>query len=128
LRGGDPYRVEVELRPEFGEVWPLIEEWGLELELPSWSTPPFMVRDPDENSTEAELDAMVPAVGPLGFDVSWEGALRGLPSSKLCGVQLRLNSVWTSQSTEPAPAPTRSASPSAPATATSGRNGSGRPV
>ncbi|MEV1062785.1 hypothetical protein [Streptomyces sp. NPDC050263] len=61
------------------------------------------VRQDDESSTEAELDLMVQAVGPLGFDVSWEGALRGLPSSKLCGVQLCVNSVWTSQCTEPAP-------------------------
>jgi hypothetical protein len=103
LRGGDAYRVEVELRSEIAEVWPLIEEWGLQLELPGWSTPPFMVREHDESSTEAELDLMVQAVGPLGFDVSWEGALRGLPSSKLCGVQLCLNSVWTDQCTEPAP-------------------------
>ncbi|MGW1257695.1 hypothetical protein ACWD5Q_21510 [Streptomyces sp. NPDC002513] len=103
LHGGDPYRVEVELRPEFAEVWPLIEEWGLQLELHGWTSPPFMVREHDESSTEAELDLMVQAVGPLGFDVSREGALRGLSSSKLCGVQLCLNSVWTSQCTEPAP-------------------------
>jgi hypothetical protein len=66
----------------FAEVWPLIEEWGLQLELPGRSTPPFTVREHDESCTEAELDLMVQAVGPLGFDVSWEGALRGLPSSK----------------------------------------------
>ncbi|SHI24569.1 hypothetical protein [Streptomyces sp. 3214.6] len=103
VRGRDAYRVEVELRPEIAEVWPLLEERGLQLSLPGWSTPPFRGRGPDECCPEAELDLMVQAVGPLGFDVSWEGSLRGLPSSKLCGVQLCLNSVWTDQCTEPAP-------------------------
>jgi hypothetical protein len=56
--------VEVEPRPEFAEVWPLIEEWGPELELPGWTVPPFMVREHDESTTEAELDLMVPALGP----------------------------------------------------------------
>ncbi|MFE9448898.1 hypothetical protein [Streptomyces sp. NPDC006739] len=103
LRGGDDYGVEVELRPEFAELWPLVEKWELELNLPGWSVPPFRVRPDDESCTEAELDLMVEAVGPLGFDVAWDGALRGLPSSKLCGVQLCLNSVWDVQCTEPAP-------------------------
>ncbi|MGW3446516.1 hypothetical protein [Streptomyces sp. NPDC001076] len=40
--------------------------------------------------------------GPLSFDVGWYAALRGLPSGKLRGVQLCRNSVWTSQSAEPA--------------------------
>ncbi|MGW0578702.1 hypothetical protein ACWD25_22665 [Streptomyces sp. NPDC002920] len=103
LRVGDAYQVEVELRAEIAEVWPLIEEGGLQLDLPVWSGPPFRERDRDDSCTEAELDIMVQAVGPLGFDASWYGALRGLPSSKLCGVQLCLNSVWTDQCTEPAP-------------------------
>ncbi|MEU0409033.1 hypothetical protein ABZ307_14645 [Streptomyces griseorubiginosus] len=102
LRDGDSHRVEVELRPEFSRLWPLIEETGLQVELPGRITPPFDVGEED-TTTEAGLDRMVEAVGPLGFDVAWEGRLRGLPSAKLCGVQLCLNSVWTSQCTEPAP-------------------------
>lgn len=103
LRDGDPYYVEVALRAEFAEVWPLIEKAGLQLDLYGWADPVFAVRPDDEDCTEAELDRMVEAVGPLGFDVAWDAQLRGLPSGKLCGVQLCLNSVWTSQCTEPAP-------------------------
>ncbi|MFF4629242.1 hypothetical protein [Streptomyces griseorubiginosus] len=102
LRDGDPYRMTVELRPEFARLWPLVEEAGLQIELPGRITPPFDVGEED-TTTEAGLDRMLEAVGPLAFDVAWEGSLRGLPSAKLCGVQLCLNSVWTSQCTEPAP-------------------------
>jgi hypothetical protein len=102
LRGGDTYEAEVELRPEMAELWPLIDAWGLELQLPGWVTPPFR-QSGEFGCTEAELDAMAAAVGPLGFDVAWDASLRGLPAQKLNGVQLTLNSVWTVQCTEPAP-------------------------
>lgn len=41
LRGGDTHQVEVELRPQTADLWPLIDAWGLELHLPGWATPPF---------------------------------------------------------------------------------------
>ncbi|WP_370109353.1 hypothetical protein [Streptacidiphilus sp. MAP12-33] len=102
LRGGDPWRVEVELVPELAEIWPLLVEWGLTLELPYYRSPLYAT-DADQYCTESDLDTMVRAAGPLGFEVEWDVALRGLPYTKLCGVQLCLNSEWTSQSADPAP-------------------------
>ncbi|MEE4546078.1 hypothetical protein V2S66_29440 [Streptomyces sp. V4-01] len=102
LLGGDTYAVEVALHPDMADLWPLIEAWELELQLPFAVTPPF-ARTTEDGCTEEELDAMVAALGPLGFDVAWYADLRGLPSTKLCGVHLALNSAWTSQCTEPAP-------------------------
>jgi hypothetical protein len=99
-RGASPFEVAVELTPDLGGLWPLPSEVWLQL----WfqNQPPFDLADPDDTCTEAEVDAMVAAVGPLSLDVSWDASLHGLPSSKLCGVQLCLNGVWTSQCSEPA--------------------------
>lgn len=98
-RGESPYEVQVELTPELAGLWPLpagirLYPWG-----DAW--PPLVLSDLD-TCREADIDALVADVGPLSFDVHWYAALRGLPSSKLCGVQLCLNSVWTSQCAEPA--------------------------
>ncbi|MFI1172846.1 hypothetical protein [Streptomyces melanogenes] len=97
---GDDW-MDVELRPELAGVWPLVEEAGLQLELRAWDAPPFP--EIDEDCTEAELDVVVQAAGPLGLSVYWYAALRGLPSAKLCGVQLCLNSRWSSGAPVPAP-------------------------
>ncbi|MGW5248563.1 hypothetical protein ACWEQN_32890 [Streptomyces sp. NPDC004129] len=99
-RGDSPYEVQVELIPEFEGLWPLPPEICLEPWRDAW--PPLVLSRLEENCREADIDALVADVGPLSFDVGWHAALRGLPSSKLCGVQLCLNSVWTSQSAEPA--------------------------
>jgi hypothetical protein len=97
-RGEDPWEVPVELRPELQRLWPLPSEVWLEL----WreDRPPFGFISLD-TCAEAAIDAMVADVGPLALDVHWYASLRGLPSSKLCGVQLCLNSVWTTQCAEP---------------------------
>ncbi|MEV7415435.1 hypothetical protein [Streptomyces sp. NPDC089919] len=96
------YGADVELRPELAEAWPLLEAAGLQVELRAWDTPPFP--ETDEHCTEAELDTVVRAAGPLELGVYWYAAFRGLPSSKLCGVQLCLNSRWSpSGGTVPAP-------------------------
>lgn len=99
-RGDDPYRVGVDLTPEPATLWPLLTEVQLELEqvdtLPF--TPPSL-----DNRTEAEVDEMVAAAGPLGLDVHWYAAPRGLPATKPCGVQLCVNSAWTVERSEAAP-------------------------
>ncbi|MEU9170273.1 hypothetical protein AB0D34_21115 [Streptomyces sp. NPDC048420] len=97
-RGESPYEVQVELTPELAALWPLPAEICLQPLRDAW--PPLVVSDL-ETCREADIDALVADVGPLSFDVHWDAALRGLPSSKLCGVQLCLNSVWTSQCPEP---------------------------
>lgn len=99
-RGDDAYRVEVDLTPELATLWPLPAE--VELEPARVDASPFGLPSLD-TCTEAEVDQMVAAAGPLGLDVHWYAGLRGLPSSKLCGVQLCVNSVWTEQCSEPAP-------------------------
>ncbi|MFG2133536.1 hypothetical protein ACGFNV_38050 [Streptomyces sp. NPDC048751] len=98
-RGESPYEVQVELTPELAGLWPLPAEICLQPLREAW--PPLVLSDLD-TCREADIDALVADVGPLSFDVNWYAALHGLPSSKLCGVQLCLNSVWTSQSAEPA--------------------------
>jgi hypothetical protein len=99
-RGDDAYRVEVDLTSGLATLWPLPA--GIQLELERDDTLPFGPPSVD-NCTEAEVDAMVAAVGPLAFEVQWYASLRGLPASKLCGVQLCINSVWTEGCSEPAP-------------------------
>lgn len=98
-RGEDPFQVPVELTPELAALWPLPAELCLQPLPDVW--PPLVLSDLD-TCREADVDALVADVGPLSFDVHWHAALRGLPAGKLCGVQLCLNSVWTSQSAEPA--------------------------
>ncbi|WP_377272702.1 hypothetical protein [Peterkaempfera sp. SMS 1(5)a] len=57
----------------------------------------------DDCTTETTLDAMVSGLGPPTLDVQWEGPLQGLPDARMCGVQLCLNSEWTSRHAEPCP-------------------------
>lgn len=100
-RGESPYEVEVELIPEFEGLWPLPPDICLQPWRAEW--PPLHLSRLEENCSEADIDALVADVGPLSFDVGWYAGLRGLPYSKLCGVQLCVNSVWTSQSADSAP-------------------------
>lgn len=99
-RGENPYEVPVEVTPELAALWPLPAGICLEPWRDTW--PPITLDPSGEYCQEADIDALVADVGPLSFDVQWYAALRGLPSSKLCGVQLCLNSVWTSQASAPA--------------------------
>ncbi|MFJ9895372.1 hypothetical protein ACIQPR_18870 [Streptomyces sp. NPDC091280] len=100
-RGESRYEVDVELAPNLEALWLLPSpEICLEPWRDAWS--PLIFRSLEETCREADIDALVADVGPLSFDVGSDAALRGLPSSKLCGVQLCLNSVWTSQIAEPA--------------------------
>ncbi|MFD3499382.1 hypothetical protein [Streptomyces sp. NPDC058678] len=93
--------VETELQPELASLWPLPQ--GVRFQLMKGEAPStFPIRDCDE-CTEAEIDRAVAACGPLSIDIDWFWALRGLPSSNLCGVQLCLNSTWTEQYSEPDP-------------------------
>ncbi|MEU6281351.1 hypothetical protein [Streptomyces sp. NPDC047028] len=93
--------VGTELQSELAPLWPLPPE--VSFQLTNGRTPhTFPVRDPDE-CTEKEIDDAVAACGPLSIDIGWLSALRGLPSAKLCGVQLCLNSRWTVQCSEPDP-------------------------
>lgn len=96
----DGYRLllEVELRSELLELWPLPDDVWLSLGL----VPPLGHDNAEEEdcSTEAEVDAMVAVLGPLMVEVQWQLPLQGLPDGKLCGVQLCLNSEWTSQCAE----------------------------
>jgi hypothetical protein len=100
-RGDCPYEVKAELTPELEQLWPLPADICLQPWRDAW--PSYVLGRLEETCGEADIDALVADVGPLSFDVGWDAGLRGLPSSKLCGVQLCLNSVWTSQSSEPAP-------------------------
>ncbi|MGW3631721.1 hypothetical protein ACWD7F_16395 [Streptomyces sp. NPDC005122] len=99
-RGDDPYRVGVDLTPELATLWP--SPAAVVLELEQVDTLPFGPPSLD-NCTGAEVDDMVAAAGPLGLDVHWYAALRGLPAAKLCGVQLCVNSAWRAQCSESAP-------------------------
>ena len=99
-RGESPYEVQVELIPELEGLWPLPPEICLEPWRDAW--PPLVL-------SRRRRTAGKPTSTPWSRTSArcrstWAGtpALRGLPSSKLCGVQLCLNSVWTSQSAEPA--------------------------
>ncbi|MFF3561413.1 hypothetical protein ACFYXS_15370 [Streptomyces sp. NPDC002574] len=96
----DGYRLllELELRPELMELWPFPDDVWLSL---GW-VPPFGHENVEDEdcSTEAEVDAMAAVLGPLMVEVQWEYPLRGLPDGNLCGVQLCLNSEWTSQHAE----------------------------
>ncbi|RAG81319.1 hypothetical protein DN069_33555 [Streptacidiphilus pinicola] len=99
-RGDDPFGVEMELAPELESLWPLPPEVWLEVGW-RWKDRPPPFKFDTENCSEADVDVVVAAIGPLALDVQWHAALRGLPASKLCGVQLCLNSVWTMQCAEP---------------------------
>ncbi|QHA08980.1 hypothetical protein GQF42_42225 [Streptomyces broussonetiae] len=101
FRDTSPGWVETELQPELSSLWPLPQK--VQFQLMKGKTPStFPIRDQDE-CTETEIDDAVAACGPLSIDIDWFSALRGLPSSNLCGVQLCLNSRWTEQCSEPAP-------------------------
>lgn len=89
------FLIDVELRPQLLELWPLLSPLRLHLGLDD----PFWY----DESTEEQVDAKVAALGPLAMDISWECPLEGLPDPKLCGVQVCLNSVWVEQSSEPRP-------------------------
>lgn len=93
--------VDMQLRPDLADLWPLPEGMTFHLNL----TPPFGGPDsePEDDCTEEELDRMVSVLGPLTMSVSWNCGWRGVPEFKNCGVQLCLNSIWTDQYAEPAP-------------------------
>lgn len=93
--GDEGLLIDVELRPQVLELWPLPSPLTLLL----WPADPFWF----EESTEAELDAKVAALGPLAMDISWDCPLRGLPDPKLCGVQVCLNSAWREQCSDSEP-------------------------
>lgn len=96
-----PGWVETELQPELHSLWPLPQ--GVRFQLMTGRTPStFPIRDCDE-CTETEIDSAVAACGPLSINISWFSALRGLPNSNLCGIELCLNSTWTEQCSEPDP-------------------------
>lgn len=95
------HRIDLRLGPELGDLWPLPE--GIVMTLGAFE--PFWRpgKTDEDNSTEAELDAMVEVLGPLQLNVSWDCAWRGLPVHKMCGLQLCLNGVWDEQSPVCAP-------------------------
>jgi hypothetical protein len=109
-RLGIPFRVEepsyrllvdLELRPELADLWPLPGDMVLSL----GATEPFGNEDStdEDDATESELDAMVAVLGPLTLNVRWDCAFRGLPVRKYSGVQLCLNSEWRQQYAAPSP-------------------------
>ncbi|MFC3576783.1 hypothetical protein ACFOZ0_26570 [Streptomyces yaanensis] len=93
VEDGHRLLLEVDMRPELCRLWPFPHDVRLSLGL----VPPFGHEDmeDEDDSTEAEVDAMVAVLGPLVLDVQWESSLRGFPDAKLCGVQLCLNAEWT---------------------------------
>ncbi|MFG1807452.1 hypothetical protein [Streptomyces sp. NPDC049040] len=100
----DPsYRFMIDLRlgPGLLDLWPLPD--GLRMSL--GMTSPFGGPDStdEDDSTDAEVDEMVAALGPLSLEVRWDCKWRGLPHAKMCGLQLCLNGVWGEQCIPEAP-------------------------